>query len=729
MNKTDYDNFIDPSELSLDSILAEYKAESYAEAARTAQPSRQERSRRLVLEILDETMSGRIRDPEPEAQKTMHTPEPQTSAAPEPEPAAAAQEAPEPPVADAAPDTEPHGYSDVAADGYAAADYPEYEDEDVQSAPERKHTARQFRPSRISSFTAPFLALLALITVRRQQRAQAEPNREAEQEEDWIPELSPKKAAKLYASQAAPFKLRGILAAVLSIILVYISYGLPMPASVSGNIRVASMLCMALELVVVLIGLDVFTNGITSLLRGKPGAETLIAASCLFSVIDAAVIAITGNSSWGLPFCGVSALSMTFAIWGSRLLCSGLRSTYRAAAMGSSPYTITAEKDITDEVVMMKSRRDLTGFVRRSEGADFCESAYAAAAPFLMIACLVFALLASVIRGRADSFFHCAAGLFAASASFSALLSFSLPFSIVAKQLVGSGAALAGWAGVSDIGKSRRIMITDSDIFPTGTVRIETIRILEGTFTDKVISFAGSMMIACGCGLTPSFAELMKRNGCAMHPVEDFRCHEGGGLMATIRGEQVYMGPSGFMNLMGIRLPQSQISKNAVFIAISGVLVGVFNTGYTPTASVQDALVSLLHARGTAPLFAIRDFNINPLLIKQKFRMPTEGFDFPSVAERYRISAAEAKADSPPAAILTREGLAPMVEAATCGRRLYKGSLLASVLSLMGTFLGLVLMFFLCWSGSFEAGCVGNMLSFMLLWLVPLIVIAIGLRR
>ena len=42
----------------------------------------------------------------------------------------------------------------------------------------------------------------------------------------------------------------------------------------------------------------------------------------------------------------------------------------------------------------------------------------------------------------------------------------------------------------------------------------------------------------------------MKKNGCALEQVDEFCCHEGGGLTAMINGEEVLCGSSGFMHLM-----------------------------------------------------------------------------------------------------------------------------------------------------------------------------------
>lgn len=576
-------------------------------------------------------------------------------------------------------------------------------------------------------------SLMAALLIRRQQKherakAMAAAEAETRADADETPEVSPKAASKYYLNSATPYKMRFSVAVLLCLVLLYISWGLPLLGGMK-DIRLCAGMCMVLELSVMLLGLDIFTQGMMSLFRGRPGLASLASVSCIFSVLDALII-LLGGPQRGLPYCGVSAVSLCAALLGERLLCMGMARSFHTAAAAKSPTVITSEEGVLKEgSVLLKSEHSIRGFVNRAQETDAVELSYSAIAPILLVAAPVLAFIATVCRKQAGDFFHCLSALTAVSASFSAFLSFTMPFSAAAKRLSSVGASIAGWAGCVDFGESRRIVVTDKDVFPEGNVLIDTIRILEGVYTDKVISYAGSVVAFSGSGLSSAFTELMRRNGCSLHPVENFACHRGGGLTAIVRGEQVFVGNSSFMNLMGIRLPQSQMSQTSVFVAISGELVGVFSIRYTPTASVQDALVNLMRGRGADPLFAIRDFNVTPYLIKQRFRMPTEGFEFPSFPERYRISGIAPDENSSPAAVLARKGLAPYVEAAQTGRDLYRGSRVCLLLSLICSVLGMLLMFFLCAAGAYDSASVGNILLFMLLWLVPVAAVTLGLRR
>lgn len=728
-NKTHISSAEVQEEFDLEDILAEYAAEP--EAPPTAE-TLGERSRRIAMETIDDPagetgvrLGGIIDDAAAAAAAAQPAPQPKPEPEPEPETLTPEDEA----VIDALAAEEIRDSAE--GDAYAA---PLDESEPL---PPEEPKARRGTPQKSARerFLSPLVALLALVAMRRERRSTGERNRPtAEAEDADAPEMEPKKAAKLYGAQMASLRRRGRIAAALTLVMIYLSFAwssaaLPLTGALNGNLRVVSLLLLVLELSVCIVGLDVFTGGLVGIARRRMGPESLVAASCLLSLLDAVVMAAARPEGLGIPLSAVSAASMTAAIWGEYFGCKGLRTGFRVLSASKTLYTVTGETGITqDDVALLKSRRSVKGFIRRSEEADAGEYLYSVLTPILLAASLILGLLASVAHGHANAVVHCISMLCAAAATFSCTLCFTLPFAVSAKKLFASGAAIAGWSGVRDIGRARHVVITDQDIFPRGTAEISRVRILEGAFTDKVISYTGSVIAASGCGLAAPFSELIRRNGYTISRVEGFEPHDGGGMTAVVNGETVCVGNTGFMNLMGIRLPQKLSTRSSVYTAINGALVGIFTVEYKPVSSVQDALVLLLHSK-LEPIFAIRDFNITPMMIKTKFKMPTDSFRFPAYAERYRISGAEPDSASRVAAVLAREGMGPLVDAAERGRRTYTGARAAAIVSAVGSVFGVLLLFLLCWLGAFESASASNVLIFMLLWLLPLILVVFGLER
>lgn len=662
--------------------------------------------------------------------------EPVYEPAPEPEPAPEFEPAPDygyEPQAEEQPEyaaePEDERYIPAADEDIRSGGYDSYEDEDADYADEDFEDAdlgprRVFRRRPKDERRAgPVLGTLAIIGYKLRRAMTAGEARAVEDEVEEGPEMAPDRAAKYYAGSVSSLKLRFRTAAFLSIILCWISFGLPCFGALGSDLKATSLVCLALELTIVMLGLDIFTGGVMSLLRNRAGLWTMVSFSCVAAALDAVVSYAVGTAGWGLPFCGAAGLSMTFALWGALLTAKGLRLSSKAQQLAEDPYCVSTETGVLEEgaAIIKRKRGGTEGWLRRCEEPDAAENIFLSLAPWFIAASILLSVIATAVTKSWTSFFRVLAAISACTAPFAAFVSCALPYAMIARRVFRSGAAVAGWPGIRDIGRASRLVVTDTDLFPSDSVSIESIRILDGMKPQRVIAAAGSLVCASGSGLSPAFLGLMQKNGCTMLRVEDFCCHEGGGLTSLIEGLEVICGSAGFMRLMGIMIPQKLASRSSVFIAMNGVLTGIFNVKYEPQGSVRAALAGLLHSRRD-PLFAVRDFLVTPLMLRQKFRLPTDGFDFPPFARRYEVSGAEPGEDSAISALLSREGLGSFVEVADCGRRAYLASALGTVLSVVCAVVGMALFFILMLTGGVGAISASNVMLYLLLWLAPVLI-------
>jgi len=198
--------------------------------------------------------------------------------------------------------------------------------------------------------------------------------------------------------------------------------------------------------------------------------------------------------------------------------------------------------------------------------------------------------------------------------------------------------------------------------------------------------------------------------------VTDLACYEGGGIGAKVNGEEMLVGGVSLMNLMGIRLPQNLNVKNAVFTAIDGELAGVFAINYTPLNSVKEALLSLLHSK-INPLFAVRDFNVTPIMLQTKFQITTDQINFLSYEERYALSELKPDPKGKPFAILCREGLGPLADVVVGGKRLRNAVMRNTILSIASSVIGLCLLLSFFWAGAAETASATNLFYYQAAWL------------
>ena len=558
---------------------------------------------------------------------------------------------------------------------------------------------------------------LAAASLRSEERR----NQPPPEPEDPETEMEPRKAARHYAGQMPSIRLRAIIAGAVCLLLVWITlscgFDWPLPGGLEHKERAAALVCLAGQITVMLLSLDIFTSGVMSALRVRPGAESLIVLAGLAALLDTAVVALTDDMTHGLPFTVLSSAAAVFALWGAWLNGRGFYDSFMTCFRIKDPIVVTRHTlSDTDEPGILSSRGSSAGFIRRSEEPGPAESmAGKIFFPFAG-ASLFLSLLLSVGSGDAGSFFHIFSLLTGLGASFGWLLFCPLLFSRAARHLMYNGAAVAGWFGAGQLGDSGCLILTDKDIFPVDTVEIRRIRVLSKTNVRRVISVTGSMLTAAQTGTAPVFSELMRQQEAEAVEVEDFAVGEGG-ARGTIDGTEVRVGTAGFMHLSGVKIPDTLRENNALYTAINGELAGVFQLYYRPTAGVQRALY-VLRKEHRRPVFAVRDFNIDPLLVQSEFDVSTEGFRFPSFPERYAIDT-NADEGAPPAGLLGQEGLEPMVELYETGRMMHRCGRLSAAACLAGAVIGAALTVVPCWRGDWAAVSSARVLLYMLAWLLP----------
>lgn len=675
---------------------------------------------------------GRIIEPEPVREPAQSEPEPtklreqeaSLSAKTFEPPASAAEQTKLRDEASAEPEQEAEqelyegsGINEDTGDKYAAdADYTVIEPE----AP-KKEKARKEPKSFRESVAVPVISALAFIAMKIKQ-SQVTLGETSYESEDLGEEMQPDKAARFYDKHIAGLRLRTRIAFVLCVLMAYISYGLPVPGALA-DVGVKSAVCLIMMISVMFCGLDIITTGIMSIVRFKLHASALIVVSCLLCMIDA-FLSAASVSEKVVPFCVIPALTIAFTLLGSVMNARSNKIILNTAAASKHPYVVTAESELSGgDITLVKGRKPIDGIVRRTEEDGPDESVFGVLTPYFVVAALVLSIIAAVISKSFSSFAHILSGIFVCAAPIAMLLTFPLPFFISIKSLIRSGSTIAGWSGLYDIGKAKHLIVTDGDLFPKGCVKISRTRVFAGMEPERIISFAGSIISASGSAMVHPFTELMRKAGGGLMPVEAFSVHESGGLTAMIDGEDVYCGNAAFMRLMGVILPEKYVLNNGVYIAVAGVICGVFEMEYIASDAVKSALEELVGSDRHA-IFAVRDFNITPSMLSVKFDMPTDGFDFPPYSERYAISGAEPSEASKPAALISREGLSALVSLADHGKMLFSRIRLSVMLSVVSAVIGMLVMFILSLSA---LPSVVTALSYLLAWLLITVILGFSI--
>lgn len=536
------------------------------------------------------------------------------------------------------------------------------------------------------------------------------------------PDLPPQELARSYGKGLKEMRLRTVLVFLLAAAALF---QLAVPAAgfywlpPLDGYQLQVWISAGLLGLGTLLSLDVLWTGLRRSLRGRVGMDTLAALSVLFTLADALTLSLAQDREGQLPYSAAALAGLFFLLHGSYHKRCGLRLSCRTAASAAEPYVLTLDEGKWNgRDTYCKWSGVPNGFGSQVQMDDGAQRIYRVVCPLLLLACLLFSLLASYGLGKPQHLLWCLSATFTASAAFGGALVYGRPFHKLARRLASSGAALAGWPGAAQSKKGDRILLTDGDLFPPGYVELNGIKVFGDWSIERVVGYTATLIRDSGSGLTKLFHDLLRAQGAIFRNAEHLCCYEGGGLSATIRGDQVLVGSAAFMNLMEVELPQGLHVKNAVFCAIEGELAGIFALNYTLPDMVFPSLEALMREK-VGPVLATRDFNLIPAMLHQRFKLAADKMDFPPVERRRELSDPEQPHSPTVTAVLCREGLLPYGESVVAAKRLRWSTRFGAVLTCLGSCVGVLLAYYLTSVDAYGSLSPLNLLVFLLFWLAP----------
>ena len=432
--------------------------------------------------------------------------------------------------------------------------------------------------------------------------------------------------------------------------------------------------------------------------------------STAVTLLDEATLMLLPERSDASPLGGIAAVLSLLCLWALRSFHRGMAETFRTAAMGA-PSQVAA----CCEHGVARGAGSGRGFYTRACMEDTASQWQRL--PVLAAASLVFAVLSSMGQERSQDFLWCWSVVLCASSSLVFPLAFFVPFGRLSTRLARTGAAVAGQYGAAELSMSRRLVVTDSDLFPPGAASLSGVK-LYGEERSRAISYAATLAAQGGGLLGRVFDDVCQSGQIARQPLEHFHIHEDGGLSGMIHGETVLVGPPAFMRRKAVHLPAKLPSRTAVCLAVDGELTAMFGIKYTAADTVELALRTM-RRNGLLLTLATRDGLISPKLLRARF-----GSDFGAerleLSDRLALSDPEREAEGP-SGLLYREGLLPFVSLAAGSRRLCQTVRVGNLISIFSSIAGALLGFYLTFTGSYAVLTPILLLTYLLLWAAPML--------
>ena len=509
---------------------------------------------------------------------------------------------------------------------------------------------------------------------------------------------------------------RNLLPAALALVLLWtpwvlVQSGVTVPFfSDSGDN--ASLCVLVLQAIICILCWPVYRMAATALAEGCWTIYATALLSTVVTLLDEMTMLLLPGRTDAAPLGGVAACLSVCALWGLTAWHKGMADTFRIAAMGEPTRVADHSPHGT-----AKGRGSSRGFYTRAVMEDTAAQWQRLLLPVLAAASLVFAGLASIGQDRPQDFLWCWSAVLCAASSPVFLLAYCVPFGRIAAHLARNGTAVSGMYGAASLSADPRLVVTDADLFPLGSAALGGVK-LYGEERERALSYAGSLASQGGGLLGRVFEDACRSSLVIPQNPEHFHVHEDGGLSGMIHGETVLLGTPTFMRHQAVRLPHDLPSKLGVCLAVDGSLIAIFGVRYTAAEPVEYAL-RILRRSGFRLTLATRDGNLSPKLLRARFGTDC-GAELPELGDRLSLSAPDWTPEGP-SGLLYRDGLLPFADLVVSSRRLCQTTRVGNLIAIFSSIAGALLAFYLTFAGSYTALTPLLVLTYVLLWVVPML--------
>ena len=468
-------------------------------------------------------------------------------------------------------------------------------------------------------------------------------------------------------------------------------------------------------LISALLGSNLMLDSLGDLLKGRFTVNTLLTLTFAACLIDS----VFCLKELRVPCCAAFSLEMTMAMW-ARLQKHNTEmaqmDTMRKAVRLHG--IVRVENYYEGKDGLLRKEGEVSDFMdtyNKMPAPEVVQSVYAVLS---LLVCIGISVFAGMLHGLSMGVQILSTSLLVAvPASF--FVSVSRPMAILETRLHMVGTVLCGWEGVKDLCGKAVFPISDLDLFPQGSTKLNGVKFYGHRNPDEVVSYTTSVIHAAGGGLVPVFDQLLKSRSGQLYPVHSFRNYGDGGIGGEVEGLPVLVGTMGFLQDMGVEIPEGTMVNQAVYAAVDGELCAVYAMSYAKMRSAAAGLVTLCGYRKLKPLKLSGDFMLTESFLRAKFNVKTSRIAFPDRDTCQKLQQHPIDPDEPVLALTTREELVSVAYAITGARALRQATKLGVIIHLIGGTLGLIIMLVLGYLGSTQLLTPVNILLYQLIWAVP----------
>ncbi len=364
---------------------------------------------------------------------------------------------------------------------------------------------------------------------------------------------------------------------------------------------------LLIGLISIFSSMPVITNGLKKFFTFRSDDDSMTAItslSCIAAIIPAFLATDMVKENTIHIYMPVGVLALLLNAAGKMFIMKRAARNFRFASRDYDRHGITYVHDETraesltrgtlgDFPILASMRKTdfLTDFLRYTYSSDMTDTYCRKASPLCFIFSAGMAFLLTYARlGTLTTVTSAAFGfsifsmLICASSCIAMPLVVNVPLWRVSHQTIRKQGAILGYQSVDDFYDTNSILINADKLFPSGSVKLNGIKVFSNTKIDEALLQAASLTTHGGSIMKSLFDSVIAGRDGFLYPIENFSYEESMGLCGWINNRRVLFGNRELMishSIEGIptktkEAEYASTGQEALYLSISGNLAAMF---------------------------------------------------------------------------------------------------------------------------------------------------------
>jgi cation transport ATPase len=548
--------------------------------------------------------------------------------------------------------------------------------------------------------------------------------------------------------------IRAALTLVLTGALLVISlagkYPIPLPKLMfpefAETVRTYFIVATALTILVAVVNSSAVGGGLMALFKMHANSDTLAACAILAAVGQGVAIVAdpTAVNPTELSFYfAVAALAMLFNALGKLTMISRILTNFRLLATKEPKKAVVAAesdefcreffKDLLRKPVIAHAVKAefFTDFLGLSYSDKYDVGVNRAVAPVCLAGGLAVCGLTFLLTGNSLSALSAFTAILCVCATLSSTFIENIPLARLTKKLAPEGGMVSGCKAVEDFCDAKAVVLTDTDLFPKGHVKLQGIKAFSQSRLDEAITDAASVLCAMDGTLGPVFLEMIGGNKKLLKKVDNIVLENAMGVSAWVDSRRVLVGNRRLMQNHGITLPPEALQaarlsteSEPLFVSNSGEASAMFTVSYHADDSLAAELDTLVR-KGSLLIVNTSDANVTAEKIEELYGYPIELLRIlPSDWHtRYKEEIAAPRDKAVAKVVYAGNKAVTMVKAIIACAAARSSILAATVIQLIQIVLGYSIITFMAFMGSISSINIELFCVYQLFWFIAISII------